>query len=134
MTIRFHLDEHISEAVARGLRVRGIDVTTSIEAGLKARPDEEHLAFGVAQQRVVVTHDDDFLVLHAAGLQYFTLRDYNTPESATAMRKSIASANCCVRSCSCMIVLRTKIWRGTLSICKPFGDAWPARLLRRERF
>ena len=70
MTIRFHLDEHISEAVARGLRVRGIDVTMSIEAGLKARPDEEHLAFGVAQQRVVVTHDDDFLVLHAAGLQH----------------------------------------------------------------
>ncbi|MCH8921642.1 MAG: DUF5615 family PIN-like protein [Planctomycetes bacterium] len=70
MTIRFHLDEHINEAVARGLHSRGIDATTSIEAGLLAKPDEEHLAFGMAQQRVIVTHDDDFLVLHDSGSQH----------------------------------------------------------------
>ena len=70
MTIRFHLDEHVSEAVARGLRMRGIDVTTSIDAGLLASSDEEQLVFGVSQQRVMVTHDDDFLGLHAAGVKH----------------------------------------------------------------
>ena len=67
MTIRFHLDENVNDAVARGLRSRGIDVTTSIEADLLANSDEEQLAFCLSQQRVMVTHDGDFLVLHAAG-------------------------------------------------------------------
>ncbi len=35
-TIRFHLDENISLAVANGLRWRGIDVTTTPEEGLIA--------------------------------------------------------------------------------------------------
>lgn len=33
-TIRFHLDENCSHAIAAGLRRRGIDVTTTPEAGL----------------------------------------------------------------------------------------------------
>lgn len=33
-TIQFHLDEHMSKAIAIGLRRRGIDVTTTPEAGL----------------------------------------------------------------------------------------------------
>ena len=32
--IRFHLDENVSNAIADGLRQRGIDVTTTSEAGL----------------------------------------------------------------------------------------------------
>lgn len=67
MTIRFHLDENVNDAVARGLCSRGIDATTSIEAGLLSSRDEVQLAFCVAQRRVLVTHDDDFLVLHVAG-------------------------------------------------------------------
>ncbi len=30
-TIRFHLDENCSKAIARGLRLRGVDVTTTPE-------------------------------------------------------------------------------------------------------
>jgi Domain of unknown function (DUF5615) len=39
--IRFHLDENVSNAVAEGLRRRGIDVTTTSEQGLISVSDEE---------------------------------------------------------------------------------------------
>jgi hypothetical protein len=32
--IRFHLDEQVKSLIARGLRRRDIDVTTTVEAGL----------------------------------------------------------------------------------------------------
>lgn len=62
-TIRFHLDEHVSPAIADGLRRRGIDVTTTVEVGLVSASDEEQLAYGWDQRRIVVTYDDDFLRL-----------------------------------------------------------------------
>ncbi|NJM61771.1 MAG: DUF5615 family PIN-like protein [Oscillatoriales cyanobacterium RU_3_3] len=56
--IRFHLDENVKSAVARELRRRGIDVTTTMEAGLLAQSDESQLAFICEQKRVIMTHDD----------------------------------------------------------------------------
>ena len=38
-TMRFHLDEHVPHAIAEGLRRRGIDVTTTVEAGLRGTSD-----------------------------------------------------------------------------------------------
>ena len=64
MGVRYHLDEHIDPAVAAGLRARGIDVTTTNEAGLLGADDEEHLRFAIAEQRAIMTHDEDFLVFH----------------------------------------------------------------------
>ena len=69
-TIRFHLDEHLDPAIADGLRRRQIDVTTASDAELLGSPDESHLAFANAEQRVVVTSDSDFLRLHAEGRQH----------------------------------------------------------------
>lgn len=66
-TLRFHLDEHMPAAIAAGLRRRGIDVTTATEAGLLGAEDDDHLAFALAQSRVVYTNDEDFLVLHDRG-------------------------------------------------------------------
>jgi len=66
--IRFHLDESVSNAIAAGLRRRGIDVTTTPEVGLLAASDEEQLSFALSQNRVLVTHDDDFVVLHQRGI------------------------------------------------------------------
>jgi uncharacterized protein with PIN domain len=63
MEIRFHLDENVNGAVANGLRLRGIDVTTTHNAGLIGASDDEHLAFASSENRVIVTHDDDFLKL-----------------------------------------------------------------------
>lgn len=63
----FYLDEHIPKAVAEGLRRRGIDVLTVQEAGRVGDPDRKHLAFAALKRRVLVTFDDDFLALDAAG-------------------------------------------------------------------
>ena len=40
-TIRFHLDENCSHAIAEGLRHRGIDVTASPEVGPLGASDED---------------------------------------------------------------------------------------------
>jgi len=45
----------------------GINVTTAAEANLLAASDEDHLEYAHKSQRVTVTHDDDFLNLHARG-------------------------------------------------------------------
>jgi predicted nuclease of predicted toxin-antitoxin system len=65
--IRFHLDEHVSPAIARALRQRGIEVLTAREAGLLGASDPEHLARAHADGRMLVTQDDDFLSLHHEG-------------------------------------------------------------------
>ena len=66
--IRFHLDEHVAAAVAGGLRARGVDVTTSADAGLLGGSDQEQLDFACSEKRVLVTHDADFLSIAADGL------------------------------------------------------------------
>ena len=37
--IKYHLDEHIDSAVAAGLRLRGVDVTTTVEQELQGASD-----------------------------------------------------------------------------------------------
>jgi predicted nuclease of predicted toxin-antitoxin system len=66
-TIRYHLDEHVDPVIADGLRRRGIDVTTTVEAGLRSALDVDHVRFARTQQRVIVTNDRDFLVLAHRG-------------------------------------------------------------------
>ena len=67
MRLRFHFDEHIPTALADALRHRGIDVTTTSDAGLLGAKDRDHLAFVTNEGRVLVTQDADFLRLHASG-------------------------------------------------------------------
>lgn len=69
-TIRFHLDEHLPNAIAQGLRRRGIDVTTIAEVGLESSSDIDQLNFAFSQLRVLVTHDADFLRLHNQGVKH----------------------------------------------------------------
>jgi predicted nuclease of predicted toxin-antitoxin system len=68
--ILYHLDEHVPRPVADGLRCRGIDAATTVEAGLLSATDEAHLAHARAQGRVIVTCDRDFLVLASRGLSH----------------------------------------------------------------
>lgn len=60
--------------IAAGLRRRGVDVFTVVEAGLLGAPDEQHLEYAVELRRVLVTADPDFLrITHArsqAGLAF----------------------------------------------------------------
>jgi hypothetical protein len=88
--IRFHLDEHVSPAVATGLRRRGIDVTTAQEAGLGGADDSEHLAFALRERRVIVTHDRHFPQRHAqgerhAGIAYCYQQKYSIGELVRAL-------------------------------------------------
>jgi hypothetical protein len=59
--IRYHLDENVHHGIARGLRNRGIDVTTSTDANLVKAPDQSQLAFAISEGRILFTHDSDFL-------------------------------------------------------------------------
>lgn len=68
--IRFHLDENVASAIADGLRRRGVEVTMPSEVGLIGAADDAHIAFAVAQERVIFTHDDDFLTLARSGVEH----------------------------------------------------------------
>ncbi|CCI03363.1 MULTISPECIES: DUF5615 family PIN-like protein [Microcystis] len=43
------LDESVSKAITKGLRMGGIDVTISSEEGLIGASDEEQLAYALSQ-------------------------------------------------------------------------------------
>ena len=88
--LRFHLDEHVSLAVATGLRLRGIDVTTAHEAGLIGASDDEHLAFALKESRVIVSHDRHCPRFHAtgqkhAGIAYCYQQKYSIGELVRAL-------------------------------------------------
>ena len=68
--IKFHLDENVSNAVAKGLRRGGIDVSTTSEESLISMSDEQQLKFSFIQNRVIFTQDDDFLKLHQSGVEH----------------------------------------------------------------
>jgi len=61
------MDEHVDDAVADGLRRRGIDATTTSDAGLRGADDLAHVTFANSEVRVIVTSDTDFLLLHDLG-------------------------------------------------------------------
>ena len=71
--IRFHLDQHVANAVALGLRLRGIDVSTTHEAGLQDAEDPAHIAYALAEGRVIFTQDDDFLRHHHVGVPHASI-------------------------------------------------------------
>ena len=66
-TIRFHLDENCDPRIAAGLRLHGVDIATTPEAGLLHAADQLQLANARSEGRVVVTQDPDFLRMAAAG-------------------------------------------------------------------
>ena len=68
--MKFYTDEHIPKAVAAGLWRRGVDALTTQEAGMLGASDEEQLTFAARQGRIFLTCDNDFLRLHAQGIQH----------------------------------------------------------------
>jgi predicted nuclease of predicted toxin-antitoxin system len=69
-TIRIHLGENCSHAIAAGLRRRGIDVTTTPEVGLLGAIDEDQLAYCLVEGRIIFSYDDDLLRLAASGVEH----------------------------------------------------------------
>lgn len=87
--IQFHLDEHVAHAVATALRNRGIDVTTTTDAGLVSASDEQQLHYARESARVIVTHDADFLRLNHQELPHagivFAVKSRETGELVRAL-------------------------------------------------
>jgi hypothetical protein len=51
--------------LVRGLRSRGIDLVTAMDAGMIRRPDDEHLTFATAQNRALYSFNiRDFHEIH----------------------------------------------------------------------
>lgn len=68
--ISFYLDEHVAKAVAKGLRQRGIVVFTCSEMNTLGLSDVEQLALATKESWVIVTKDNDFLLLHAQNVPH----------------------------------------------------------------
>ena len=60
-------DENCDPRIAGGLHLHGIALTTTAEAGLLRASDEDQLRFATSEERVIVTGDEDFLRMDAAG-------------------------------------------------------------------
>jgi predicted nuclease of predicted toxin-antitoxin system len=82
-SIRFYLDENVANEIAQGLRTRSIDVITTAEAGHIGFKDEQQLSFALAEQRVFVTQDEDFLVLHSQGVAHAGIAYYKQKTRST---------------------------------------------------
>ena len=80
--IRFYLDENIANAIAKGLRNRGIDVQTTAEAGNLSVDDETQLKYALDENRVIVTQDDDLLKLASSGIEHKGIAYYK-PQTRT---------------------------------------------------
>jgi predicted nuclease of predicted toxin-antitoxin system len=65
--IRYHLDENVNSAIAQALRRYGIDVTTTVDADLMTASDPAQLGYAAHVDRVIVTHDRDFLAMANSG-------------------------------------------------------------------
>ncbi|MDB5307260.1 MAG: hypothetical protein JWO38_1462 [Gemmataceae bacterium] len=68
--VRFYLDQNVFGGTVAGLRALEIDVLSAQEAGRCGLPDPDQLAFASAEGRVIVTFDQDYSVLHAAGVPH----------------------------------------------------------------
>ena len=69
--VRLYVDEDACEhAVIHGLRARGIDLLTTLEAGQAGTTDQDQLGFAVEQGRTIYTFNvGDFARLHRDWLQ-----------------------------------------------------------------
>lgn len=76
--LRLQLDEQVNPRIAQGLRRRDIDVTTTVDAGLRTVDDNTQLAFVRRTRRILVTCDVGFLARHAAGEEHCGIVFYHS--------------------------------------------------------
>lgn len=58
--MKFIADENVARLVIRHLRDIGHDVVSIIEAGLVSTDDDDIIAMGSRERRIIITHDKDF--------------------------------------------------------------------------
>jgi hypothetical protein len=74
--LRFHLDENVDFAIADGLIRRGLSCTRTPPDMPKGSPDEEQLAYCFRERRVIISNDEDMLILSAGGHRHFGIAYY----------------------------------------------------------
>lgn len=63
VALAFYFDTHIAKAAAVQLRARGVDVIRCEEVNMAEADDSAHLIYATQQARIMVSQDDDFLLL-----------------------------------------------------------------------
>lgn len=63
--LKGYADHHVVFAIVQALRTRGMDVVTAAERGQQEADDPELLTDALANRRVMLTNDTDFLALVA---------------------------------------------------------------------
>jgi len=66
MALAVYVDVHVPAAITEGLRRRGIDVLTSQQGGTRRADDAFLLRRATQVGRLLVTQDEDFLVVAAS--------------------------------------------------------------------
>ena len=79
--LRIAADENVRGTVVAGLRRVGVDIVSFQEAGRGGIPDDEQVTWAHGADRVVLTHDKDFLGITArtadhAGVLYCHMDKY----------------------------------------------------------
>lgn len=87
--IRFYFDEMIPHEIAERLRHHGIDVLTALEAGNIGLTDIAQLNFATEQIRVLVTRDEDYLIMNSKGVPHTGIAFY---KQEVRSNKEIAEA------------------------------------------
>ena len=67
--IRYYLDENVQVAIAEQLSRGGIDVVTARDLNQLGADDTNHLERAADMERVLCTHDVDYIVLASTGIQ-----------------------------------------------------------------
>jgi predicted nuclease of predicted toxin-antitoxin system len=65
LVLKFYFDTHIARASAAQLRAKGVDVIRCEDINMAEASDEEHLVYASNEQRILVSQDEDFTILHA---------------------------------------------------------------------
>ena len=94
--MRFHLDEHVAPAIAAALRRRGIDVTTTADAGLIAATDLAHIEFALQSRRVIVRADADFITLAMAGAEHSGIVFFHATRGVTPVIRRLLLIDACL--------------------------------------
>jgi hypothetical protein len=68
VSVPYYFDQHVPGPVRNELRRRGVDILTAEEDAAKRTPDESLFERATSLGRVMVTNDDDFLVIAARWL------------------------------------------------------------------
>jgi hypothetical protein len=93
--VRFALDEHLSSALAEGLRRRSIEAATFTTLGRAGFADEDQSMWGLRLGWIIARHDDDYIALARtrpahAGIAYCHANKYNLGGMLRAIERAVA--------------------------------------------